>query len=82
MQNHAGEEEIHVVLETPSPIDPARLQEVLLRELTGFPGAHVHFVPALPRNAMGKVLRLAAREQAFAAARARAQLAAAAPPHV
>jgi acyl-coenzyme A synthetase/AMP-(fatty) acid ligase len=82
MQNQAGEEEIHVVLETPSPISPAQLQEVLLRELTGFPGAHVHFVPALPRNALGKVLRLAARDQALAAARARAQLAAAPPPHV
>jgi acyl-coenzyme A synthetase/AMP-(fatty) acid ligase len=80
MQNPAGEEEIHVVLETQTPLDLARLQEGLSRELTGFSGAHVHYVPALARNAMGKVVRLAAREQALAAARARAQPATASPP--
>ncbi|HLI67274.1 MAG TPA: AMP-binding protein [Caulobacteraceae bacterium] len=72
MQNAAGEEEIHVIIETARAIAPDRLAEALNRELPGFPGAHVHFAPALPRNPMGKVLRLAAREQALAAARARA----------
>jgi len=44
---------------------------VLSRELNGFRGAHVHFMPALPRNDNGKMLRQETRERALAAARAR-----------
>lgn len=60
-QNDAGEEEIHVALETPAPVEIGRLTAALSRELAGFPQAHVHYVVALPRNAMGKVLRQAVR---------------------
>jgi acyl-coenzyme A synthetase/AMP-(fatty) acid ligase len=58
-QDAAGEEALHLVLETSAPLDPAALTDVLQRELRGFPGVHVHYVPALPRNPMGKMLRQA-----------------------
>ena len=61
MQDAAGEEEIHVVIEAGAPIDLAQLRPVLQRELDGFPRARVRYVPTLPRNAMGKVLRAAVR---------------------
>ena len=57
MQNDRGEEELHLVIEAPAPLDPAALADVLRAELSGFPGVHVHYVAALPRNANGKVLR-------------------------
>jgi acyl-CoA synthetase (AMP-forming)/AMP-acid ligase II len=72
MPNDAGEEEIHAVLETRTPIEPARLRDALRSELAGYEGAHVHFTPALPRNDNGKILRQETRERALAAARARA----------
>ena len=65
MPNDSGEEEIHVVVETPTPIDSERLIAAINQELRGFPRAHVHFVAALPRNEMGKVLRQAVRAQAI-----------------
>jgi acyl-CoA synthetase (AMP-forming)/AMP-acid ligase II len=55
--NDSGEEEIHVVVETPTPIEPERLNAAINQELRGFHRAHVHYVAALPRNEMGKVLR-------------------------
>jgi hypothetical protein len=60
-QNDAGEEEIHVSLETPAPVEIGRLTAEFSRELAGFPQAHVHYVAALPRNAIGKVVRQAVR---------------------
>jgi acyl-coenzyme A synthetase/AMP-(fatty) acid ligase len=63
MQDDAGEEQIHVVIETLAPVDSERLIAVLRSELQGFPRAHVHYVAALPRNAMGKLLRQAVRAQ-------------------
>ncbi|MFI4933215.1 MAG: class I adenylate-forming enzyme family protein [Caulobacterales bacterium] len=66
MQNERGEEEIHVIIESRIPIDSRELSAALRLELSGFPQGHVHYVPALPRNSMGKLLRLAAREQAVA----------------
>jgi acyl-coenzyme A synthetase/AMP-(fatty) acid ligase len=57
MQDDNGEEELHVMIETPHPIAAETLSAELSRELRGFAGARVHFVPALPRNAMGKVVR-------------------------
>jgi len=58
-QDAAGEEALHLVIETPAPLDLAMLTAVLQRELGGFPGVHVHYAPALPRNDMGKMLRQA-----------------------
>jgi acyl-CoA synthetase (AMP-forming)/AMP-acid ligase II len=66
MPDAAGEEEIHVIIEAPAPVAPERLAAVLSQALTGFPHAQVHYTAALPRNAMGKLLRPAAREQALA----------------
>jgi acyl-coenzyme A synthetase/AMP-(fatty) acid ligase len=66
MADEHGEEEIHVVVETPTPIDPERLITVLSQELRGFPRACIHYVAALPRNPMGKILRQTARAQAIA----------------
>jgi acyl-coenzyme A synthetase/AMP-(fatty) acid ligase len=59
MQDEAGEEQLHLVIEAPAALDSGRLATVLQTELHGFPGVHVHYTPALPRNAMGKLLRQA-----------------------
>ena len=61
MQDDSGEEEIHVVIETPTPIDSKRLTAAIKKELGGFHRARVHYVLALPRNQMGKLLRQAVR---------------------
>jgi acyl-coenzyme A synthetase/AMP-(fatty) acid ligase len=66
MHNDSGEEEIHVVIETPTPIDSERLIAAFKQELRGFHRVRVHFAAALPRNEMGKVLRQAVRAQAIA----------------
>jgi acyl-CoA synthetase (AMP-forming)/AMP-acid ligase II len=63
MQNDMGEEEIHVVVEAPKPIDSERLISALNQELRGFPRACVHHVVTLPRSHMGKVLRQEVRAQ-------------------
>ncbi|HMK88891.1 MAG TPA: class I adenylate-forming enzyme family protein [Methylocystis sp.] len=63
MPDDSGEEQIHVVFEAPEPIDSERLIAILGEQLRGFPQARVHFVAALPRNEMGKVLRQAVRAQ-------------------
>jgi acyl-CoA synthetase (AMP-forming)/AMP-acid ligase II len=63
-QNDEAEEEIHLVVETPAPLDPARLTRAIRETLSGFPRARVHYVTALPRNAMGKILRAEARKPA------------------
>ena len=66
MQNDSGEEEIHVVVETSTPIDSERLIAALNQELHRFHRGCVHYVTALPRNQMGKVLRQAVRAKAIA----------------
>jgi acyl-coenzyme A synthetase/AMP-(fatty) acid ligase len=63
MQNDDAEEEAHVAVEAPAPIDTSRLAAVLADHIHGFATARVHFVAAMPRNAMGKVQRLALRDQ-------------------
>jgi acyl-coenzyme A synthetase/AMP-(fatty) acid ligase len=57
LQSETGDEEIHVVLEARKEVPVDRLTEVLRKELRGFPRAEVRYLAALPRNAMGKVLR-------------------------
>jgi len=59
MQDDNGEEELHVAIETPAPIATEVLAAALQREIEGYPGVHVHFVPALPRNDTGKIVRRA-----------------------
>lgn len=59
LQNEAAEEAIHVAIETDAPIPSDRLAPVLRQTIRGFPAAHVHFVTAMPRNPMGKVVRIA-----------------------
>lgn len=66
MPDEAGEEEIRVIIETPAAVPADRLTAALNKVLSGFPHARMHFTTALPLNAMGKVLRRAAREQALA----------------
>lgn len=61
MQNADAEEEAHVVVESVSPVEPDLLASALRESLHGFPRAQVHYVAALPRNEMGKVMRQAAR---------------------
>ena len=67
-QGAGAEEELHVVIETPRPIDAARLQEAAQRRLGGFGAIHFHFLSELPRNAMGKVERLKLRQRLSRAA--------------
>ena len=57
MQDDGGEEQAHLVIESETPISPARLNPAVRRELADFASVRVHFVESLPRNAMGKVLR-------------------------
>ena len=63
MQNESGEEELYVVIETAIPIGAERLRTTLAEALKIYPRAHVSFVPSLPRNPMGKVLRQAVRDR-------------------
>jgi acyl-coenzyme A synthetase/AMP-(fatty) acid ligase len=69
MQDEHGQEEIHVVVETPTLIDTGRLVDALSRELRGFAQANVHHAVALPRNQMGKLLRQAVRAQVIGSQR-------------
>jgi acyl-CoA synthetase (AMP-forming)/AMP-acid ligase II len=51
-------ERLHIVIETAGPIDTARLQAAARAHVTDFPSVDFHFMDQLPRNDMGKVLRL------------------------
>jgi acyl-coenzyme A synthetase/AMP-(fatty) acid ligase len=57
VQDDGGEEQAHLMIESETPISPARLNPAVRRELADFASVRVHFVASLPRNAMGKVLR-------------------------
>jgi acyl-coenzyme A synthetase/AMP-(fatty) acid ligase len=69
LQDTAGVEGLHAIIETPLPIATHVLAEALRREISAFSGVHVHFVRALPRNEAGKLLRRTVAEQLAAAAR-------------
>ena len=68
MQNDSGEEEIHVVIETPVTIDSEKLTAAFSQvpELRGIHLGLVHCVATLARNPMGKVSRQAVRAQVVA----------------
>jgi long-chain acyl-CoA synthetase len=63
MQNESGEEELYVAIETAVPISAERLRAALDGASKAYPQTHVIFVPSLPRNEMGKVLRQAVRDR-------------------
>ena len=54
-----GDEELHVVVETRGSLGREQCEAALSSELRALAGMHVHFdlIDAMPRNAMGKVLR-------------------------
>ena len=68
MQNDSGEEELHIAIETSTPLDDERLHTALKSALKAYPRAHirVRYVPALPRNHMGKIVRQAVRARVSA----------------
>jgi acyl-coenzyme A synthetase/AMP-(fatty) acid ligase len=68
MQSESGEEELVVVIETSTPIDAERVRAALNLVLKADARARIHYVPSLPRNPMGKVVRHDVRAR-FAAGR-------------
>ncbi|HEX4197507.1 MAG TPA: class I adenylate-forming enzyme family protein [Caulobacteraceae bacterium] len=56
-QNDRADESLHLVIESPAPLDIAHLTAVLRQTLSGFPSAEIHYRAALPRNGMGKLMR-------------------------
>jgi acyl-coenzyme A synthetase/AMP-(fatty) acid ligase len=67
------EEQLHVVLETPEPIDEATLRQAAQTHLRGFPAARFHFIDRFPRNHMGKVERFKLKQRLIDQQRAPAQ---------
>jgi acyl-coenzyme A synthetase/AMP-(fatty) acid ligase len=63
MQDDTGEEELHVVIEAPHPLDADRLKAALADELQWFPRVRIYFLNAMARNEIGKILRLKVRSQ-------------------
>jgi hypothetical protein len=57
LQTQEAEEEIHVVIETPRPVDKVLLAASLRGDLKDVRPSNVHFVVAFPRNDMGKIQR-------------------------
>lgn len=61
--NHLGEEEIHVALETRQAFARDQLAKAAKAVFRGAKTARFHFVDALPRSSMGKVLRYTLKRQ-------------------
>lgn len=57
MQDHEGDEVVHVVVETASAFDASQVTAATQAALGGLPRVEPASMPTLPRNAMGKVLR-------------------------
>lgn len=60
-----GDDEIHLVIQSARRIEPAELEasaDALLGQIKCVP-VHIEFVPAMPRNDMGKIDRRALKEQ-------------------
>ncbi|HEY3796827.1 MAG TPA: class I adenylate-forming enzyme family protein [Caulobacteraceae bacterium] len=66
-QDAAGEERLHLVLETPAPLPLERVGPALRAALPGWDEVSVHFTTELPRNALGKLLRRAVTDRLIAA---------------
>jgi acyl-coenzyme A synthetase/AMP-(fatty) acid ligase len=65
-----GEERLHLVIESPTPVDLDRLRAYLSSQFPVMPPTYVVQVTALPRNAMGKIMRRTVKTQALAAVQA------------
>ena len=65
MQDAAGEERLHVALETRTPPPADQIAAAISQEIRGFADAQVHFVTGMPRNGMGKVMRARLRGLLF-----------------
>ncbi len=59
VQEEGSDEELHVAIESRRPVERAALEAAARDELRAFPRAHFHVFEELPRNAMGKVRRVA-----------------------
>jgi len=57
VQNESADEEIHVAIETPVPIDEERLVAALTSAMPMATSVQPHFLSAFPRNEMGKTRR-------------------------
>jgi long-chain acyl-CoA synthetase len=66
LQDDAGEEQLHLVVEGTAPVDEARLVTYLRGALPTLPPTHIHTVATLPRNTTGKLMREAVRTQVLA----------------
>jgi acyl-coenzyme A synthetase/AMP-(fatty) acid ligase len=66
MQNDSGDEEVHVIIETPNSINSEWVMAALKQELHGLDHACIRQVAALPRNQMGKILRQEIRADVIA----------------
>ncbi|HEX5628368.1 MAG TPA: fatty acid--CoA ligase family protein [Usitatibacteraceae bacterium] len=62
-QGEGDAQELHVAIQSRSPVDRDTLAAFARRELAAFPRVHFHVLAELPRNAMGKVRRLDLRRQ-------------------
>ena len=57
------EEQLHLFIESRTPISREALTRAVQTTLSGFPGVHVHQVPALPRTPSGKIRRIDLAQQ-------------------
>lgn len=61
--NAAGEDEVHIVLQSTRTLDQAQLKSTAQELLSMFRGVHFHQMAQLPRNHMGKIRRQELRRQ-------------------
>jgi len=71
-QGEGLQEQLHVVLETPGPIDDALLRQAAIH-LEHLQAANFHFLDRFPRNHMGKVERFKLRQRLIEQQLARSQ---------
>lgn len=64
--NAHGEEELHVAVQPRRPLQHQDLEDAAKNILRSYPMVHFHIVDSLPRNHMGKLMRLQVRQQIFA----------------
>jgi acyl-coenzyme A synthetase/AMP-(fatty) acid ligase len=66
MPGDGGDEEVHAAIQSRRAVSGAELESFARKELRGFPKVHFHVFEQLPRNAMGKVVRLELRKMLIA----------------